>query len=225
MSLLIFDLDGVLVDTVEGHFAGWKAVASTVGLPFDLKRNDALRGVSRGVALDSVLDGKCMHLRDVEKSALLELKAATYREWVKSRSDSLVDPLVVDLLSDLQGAGFQLSVASASTNAKWILSLTGLERFFTYVSDGSSVVRTKPDPEQVERVLEHFGCSFKSAILFEDAQVGIQAGLAAGVTCVGIGFQPLLGVVRQFARLSEACVGDIREIANACRDDQGKLAI
>lgn len=215
MSLLIFDLDGVLVDTVEGHYSGWSAVATSVGITFDRIWNDSLRGVSRAVALEMILAGNGLKLDSADKLALLELKAAAYRDWVLARSDSLVDPLVANLLKDLRRAGFRLSVASASTNAKWILQQTGLYRYFAYVSDGSSVTKSKPHPEQISRILQYFECKARSAILFEDAQVGIEAGVAAGVGCVGIGTQALSGVITQFRYLSQVSVDDISEILNA----------
>ena len=53
----IFDLDGVLTDTAEYHYQAWQRLADDLGIPFDRRRNEALRGVSRRRSLELLLAG------------------------------------------------------------------------------------------------------------------------------------------------------------------------
>lgn len=212
MTLLVFDLDGVLVDTVEGHFTAWNAVARAADVEFDRDRNDALRGVSRQSAIDIVLGERRTQVDDAKRSALLELKASVYRGWVQRHSGMLVQRGTRALLDDLRKSGYTLSVASASKNAKWIIEQARLAAYFEYVSDGDDVSRTKPDPAQLNMILQRFSCPPHGAILFEDAHVGVQAGLAAGVAVVGIGTMPLSGVLRQYPKLSDVTLDDVLAI-------------
>nr|HID12225.1 beta-phosphoglucomutase [Anaerolineae bacterium] len=58
IKAIIFDLDGVLTDTAEYHYRGWKRLADELGIPFDRKRNEPLRGVSRRRSLELLLNGR-----------------------------------------------------------------------------------------------------------------------------------------------------------------------
>ncbi len=55
IKAFIFDLDGVLVDTAEYHYLGWKRLADEEGLPFGRLENEALRGISRRESLLLIL--------------------------------------------------------------------------------------------------------------------------------------------------------------------------
>ena len=82
---IIFDLDGVICFTDHYHYLAWKALADSLGIAFDEKKNDRLRGVSRMESLKIVLeDYKGPAFSDAELSALAEKKNTMYRELLQT---------------------------------------------------------------------------------------------------------------------------------------------
>ncbi len=77
MKGIIFDLDGVLLSTDHFHYLGWKALADRLGIPFDEKKNDLLRGVSRMDSLEIILGGRSAYYSPEEKTALATEKNET----------------------------------------------------------------------------------------------------------------------------------------------------
>ena len=75
---VIFDLDGVLVHTDRYHYLAWKQIAGEIGIPFDEKVNDRLRGVSRRESLEIILENCAEQPEEAEIVRLLEKKNSIY---------------------------------------------------------------------------------------------------------------------------------------------------
>ena len=69
---IIFDLDGVLVHTDKYHYLAWKQIADRLGIYFDEKINNKLRGVSRMASLEIILEGSTKKFSDKKKQKLAE---------------------------------------------------------------------------------------------------------------------------------------------------------
>ena len=171
MRGVIFDLDGVLCHTDHYHYLAWKALADRLGLPFDERVNDRLRGVSRMDSLEIVLSLGEKQFTQAEKEQMAEGKNRRYRNYLAEMGPEALAPGAVDVLRDLKAQGWKLAVGSSSKNAPLILERTGLEGYFDTVADGSQITRSKPDPE----------------VFLLAARKGIQAAKAGGFFAVGIG--------------------------------------
>mgnify|MGYP000782869103 FL=1 len=147
MRGVIFDLDGVLCHTDHYHYLAWKALADRLGLPFDERGNDRLRGVSRMDSLEIVLSLGEKQFTQAEKEQMAEEKNRRYRSYLAKMGPEALAPGAVDVLRDLKAQGWKLAVGSSSKNAPLILERTGLEGYFDTVADGSQITRSKPDPE------------------------------------------------------------------------------
>lgn len=187
MKAVIFDLDGVLCSTDEYHYRAWKALADRLGIPFDRKINDRLRGVSRMASLEIVLERAGRKFTEEEKRALAEEKNETYRAFLAQMSPADLSNEVRETLDELRRRGYKLAVGSSSKNAKTILRQIGLEGYFDAVSDGTNITRSKPDPEVFLKAAEYLGMAPTACLVVEDAVAGAQAGHAGGFTvaCVG----------------------------------------
>ena len=98
IKAVIFDLDGVIVFTDKFHYQAWKKMADTMGIYFDEKINNRLRGVSRMDSLEIILEryeGK--PLSEKKKQELAEQKNATYRELLKTMTPGDVTSEVMEL--------------------------------------------------------------------------------------------------------------------------------
>ena len=83
---VIFDLDGVICFTDRFHYQAWKALADRLGIYFDEKINDRLRGVSRMASLEIILERATEAYTQEQKEAFAEEKNNTYRELLKNMS-------------------------------------------------------------------------------------------------------------------------------------------
>lgn len=184
---IIFDLDGVLCSTDEYHYQAWKKLADRLGVYFDRKINDRLRGVSRMASLDIVLERSEVSYSDEEKLALATEKNETYRGLLSNMTPADLSGEVKETLDELRRRGYLMSLGSSSKNSKYILQRIGLEGYFDAVSDGTNITRSKPDPEVFLKAAEFLGLKPEECLVVEDAVAGIQAAKAGNMTAAGIG--------------------------------------
>ncbi len=183
---VIFDLDGVLVDTAVFHYQAWKRLADGLGIPFDIEKNEALKGISRMDSLDKILAWGEVQKTDAEKQQLAERKNEWYLEFLDTMKTGDVLPGTIALLSWLKDNQKKIALGSASKNAPAILEKTGIMEYFDVVIDGNSVSRSKPDPQVFLLGAEKLGVNPANCVVFEDAQSGIEAAIAAGMEVVAV---------------------------------------
>ena len=183
---VIFDLDGVICFTDKFHYQAWKALADRLGIYFDEKINDRLRGVSRMASLEIILERSDKTYSDEEKAAFAEEKNDTYRELLKNMSPADLTEEVRDTLSRLRRRGYLLAIGSSSKNTKFILGQIGLGAFFDAIADGTDITRSKPDPEVFLCAAQKLGVSPADCAVVEDAKAGIEAAKAGGMTALAL---------------------------------------
>lgn len=184
---VIFDLDGVICSTDEYHYKAWKAMADSMGIPFDRTINNRLRGVSRMASLEIILEKYSgPALTDEQKTALAEKKNNLYREYLHEMSTADLPADVSETLKALREAGLKLAIGSSSKNTPFILGQIGLSGYFDAVSDGNNITRSKPDPEVFVKAAEMLGIPADRCLVVEDAVSGAEAGHRGGmkVACV-----------------------------------------
>ncbi|ETP72952.1 beta-phosphoglucomutase [Lachnospiraceae bacterium JC7] len=184
---IIFDLDGVICFTDEYHYQAWKAMADELGVYFDRKINNRLRGVSRMESLDIILERYDGELSADEKSSLAEKKNELYRKYLENMSSKDLSEEVKSSLLELHRRGYKLAIGSSSKNTPFILNQIGLSDFFDAVSDGNNIRRSKPDPEVFLKASEMLSIPPEECLVVEDAVSGAKAGHAGGmkVACLG----------------------------------------
>lgn len=189
----IFDLDGVIVDTAKYHFLAWQRLAGELGFEFTEEDNEALKGVSRMESLEILLRKGGIRVNRKEKEAFAALKNGWYVKLITGMTPEEILPGSVELLANLKKEGILTAIGSASKNAGTILDGIGLRSMFDVVIDGNRITRAKPDPEVFLKGAEEMKLHPSSCIVFEDAQAGIEAAIAGGMKCVGVGKPELLG--------------------------------
>lgn len=188
----IFDLDGVIVDTAKYHFMAWKRLAGELGFEFTAEDNEALKGISRMESLEILLRKGGIRMGDKEKEALAALKNGWYVKLITGMTPDEILPGSIELLKALSSEGILTAIGSASKNAGTILEGIGLRSMFDVIIDGNKITRAKPDPEVFLKGAEEMKLPPSTCVVFEDAQAGIEAALAGGMKCVGVGNPELL---------------------------------
>lgn len=183
---VIFDLDGVLTDTAVHHYQSWRRIAEGVGFALTEKHNEQLKGVSRADSLDIILGWAGATLNDAEKAALLIEKNNHYLDLIASLSSADILPGVVAFLENIRSGGIKTAVGSSSKNAPFILDKLQLTSYFDAVVDGNMVRQTKPDPEVFINAAKLLALPAESCLVIEDADAGVAAARAAGMSVLGI---------------------------------------
>ena len=187
MKAIIFDLDGVICHTDEYHYQAWKAMADSMGIPFDREINNRLRGVSRMASLEIILERYHGQLSPAEKEALATQKNELYKESLKKMSTTDLSDEVKVTLAVLRARGYKLAIGSSSKNAPFILQQLGLGSYFDVISDGNNITHSKPDPEVFVKAAQMLCIPCEDCLVVEDAVSGAIAGKRGGmkVACVG----------------------------------------
>ena len=144
---LLFDLDGVIVDTAEYHYLAWKEIAGQLGIPFTRKDNERLKGISRMDSLGILLNIGRRELGQEESRRYCEEKNNIYLRYIRKMGKDGLLPGVLDFLHEAKRMKYLLALGSASQNAELILERLELTACFDAVIDGTKISRAKPDPE------------------------------------------------------------------------------
>ena len=181
----IFDLDGVITDTAEYHYRGWKRLAEEDGLPFTREDNEHLRGVPRRESLMLILKDRVYPEEKILE--MMERKNNYYLAFIKEISPRDLLPGARELLEEIRAAGLKNALGSASKNAAEVIERLGIRDLFDAISDGFSVERQKPAPDLFLHAAKQLGLLSTECVVVEDAAAGIEAAVAGGFRSVGLG--------------------------------------
>ncbi len=183
----IFNLDGVIVDTAKYHYIAWRRLANEMGFDFSPEQHETLRGLSRMASLERILDWGGLYMTEAEKLHWSDVKNNWYKELIVNMKPTEVLPGVLSFLEQAKMAGKHTALSSDSKNARSVLKSTGVEFLFEVIVDGNDIRRSKPHPECFLLAAAALGYAPEECVVFEDAAVGVAAGLAGGFMVVGIG--------------------------------------
>lgn len=208
---VIFDMDGVLVDSYAPHEESWLRAAREAGVEMTRAQFATTFGrTSREIILHFWGEG----LREEEMRAIDDHKEELYRALVRERFPVMDG--AVELIDGLREAGFRLAVGSSGPPENIELSVGCLERAdaFDAIVTGRDVRHGKPHPEVFQRAGERLGVAPARCAVIEDAVHGVTAANAAGmvsIALVGTTTRDALGeadlVVDSLRELSSEVIG------------------
>ncbi|MBN1526932.1 MAG: beta-phosphoglucomutase family hydrolase [Candidatus Omnitrophica bacterium] len=179
---LIFDLDGVIVDTVPLHFKAWKKMFGEYGKDFTFDDYKAkVDGIPR-------IDGARAILTDLPQDELekaAEKKQEYYLEALE-KEGAVVYEGTLALIRDARKEGMKTAVVSSSKNCPFIVKRAGIDGLFDVIIGGNDVKKGKPDPEMFLTACSRLGFEPAECIVFEDAVLGVEAARRGKFKCVGI---------------------------------------
>lgn len=187
----IFDLDGVLTDTAEYHYRGWKRLANELGISFRREDNEALRGIPRRESLMLILKGR--EYPEEQILEMMERKNKYYLEFIRDITPRDLLPGARELLEEIHAAGLMSALGSASKNAPEVIQRLGIAELLDAISHGDSVERQKPAPDLFVHAATQLGLRPDECVVVEDAASGIEAARAGGFQSVGLGPRERVG--------------------------------
>jgi HAD superfamily hydrolase (TIGR01509 family) len=180
---VVFDLDGVLLDSEPLHFRAACRVFREEGRT--LSESAYREWIGRG-ALDTWTDWKKRHGLAADVQALIAADERARFEEIGCGIDPI--PEAVELARRLASAGMPLAIASSST-PKTIdaeLAALGLDDVFDTRVSGEHVKRPKPAPDVYLRAADRLGLPPQACLAIEDSPVGVAAAKGAEMTCIAV---------------------------------------
>ncbi|MFO8146819.1 MAG: beta-phosphoglucomutase [Bacteroidota bacterium] len=184
---VIFDLDGVIVDTAKFHFLAWQKLANDLGFDITEAQNEQLKGVSRVSSLEKILEWGNVKLSQDKFMEQMAMKNDNYLTYICSMTKKDILPGVGTMIDYLSENSIPFALGSASKNARTILEKTDLIQRFNAVVDGNDVSKAKPNPEVFLIAAGKINIPSENCIVFEDSVAGVQAANIAKMTSIGIG--------------------------------------
>lgn len=185
---MIFDLDGVLVDTARFHYLAWKRLAREwFDMDFTEADNEQFKGVNRVACMKILCAMADVTLSPERFEEGMDLKNGWYVDMVRGMTPGDVLPGAKEYVLRVRAEGLKTGIGSASKNCAMVLERTGIADLFDAVADGTVVTHAKPDPEVFLYAARMLGITPTDCIVFEDAQAGIEAAKNGGMRCCAIG--------------------------------------
>lgn len=181
--VLIFDMDGVLVDSNPVHREAW----SVYNRGFGLETTEAMHQRMYGKRNDQIVrDFFGEALPPEEVAARGAAKEKLYREMISGRLEEILVPGLRVFLENHGTIPKAIATNAEPANVNFLLDRANLRRHFQVVVDGHQVGHPKPHPEIYLRTAEQMGVAPADCIVLEDSHSGVRAARAAGMRVIGI---------------------------------------
>jgi beta-phosphoglucomutase len=183
MKAALFDMDGTLLDNMPFHNKAWREIVESFGSAMS---EEQIQRSFAGKKNEEIIPIFAGELSADDLARVADRKERLYRSLytgqVKPHSGAL------ELLAALRKKGIKLAIASAAPpeNRAFVFASTTLRDAVDSVTGGNEAKRGKPAPDLFLLAAERLGVRGDECIVFEDAVLGVQAGVAAGAKVVGV---------------------------------------
>ena len=211
---VIFDMDGVLVDSADAHYESWRLLGVENGREITRAQFDASFG-RRNVEIIPLRFGE---VAPDELRRLSERKEVLFQEIVERQVPAV--PGAAELVRKLKEAGVRLAVGSSGPllNIQIMLRGMGVLELFEQIVSAEDVTRGKPDPQVFALACARLGLPSERCVVIEDAPAGVEAARAAGTRVVAVQMHHSREAFAQadmiVERLADLQVADFIDLAN-----------
>lgn len=210
VQAIIFDMDGVLIDSAAVHARAFREILGEVALEFGAYRDYAGRRTDDVIRTVAATAG--LQLTDARIAELTEAKRQRANRYMREM------PILIDGVSealDVLGRRFRLALASSASrrNVDVFLERSGSASSFAFTLSGEDVVASKPSPEIYRDSVIRLGLLPQQCVVIEDAPAGIEAARSAGVQVVAVAStvsretleaMDVIGVIDHVSQLTKA---------------------
>jgi beta-phosphoglucomutase family hydrolase len=179
---VLWDMDGVLVDSAELHYQTWKQTLAGYGIPFSRQLFNEFFGMNNEQTLTGIL-GHTPEPSFLQESS--DYKEDIFRKSIHGHIE--LYPGIRKLLQELQRAGVRQAVASSAPqeNIDALVNELNMASFFQAIVSGCEL-KSKPDPVTFLLAAERLGVNPQRCVVIEDALHGIEAARRAGMKCIAV---------------------------------------
>jgi beta-phosphoglucomutase len=180
---LIFDMDGVLVDSNPLHCQAWERFNQRYGLATTPQMQQRMYGRRNDQIVRDFFGDS---LNESEVAARGRAKEELYREMLGECLEELIVPGLRSFLVKHRELPMGVATNAQPENVNFLLDRAGLRPYFSAVVDGEQVDNPKPHPAIYLRVAELLNVKPGRCVVFEDSPSGAAAGVAAGMQVIGL---------------------------------------
>lgn len=180
---VIWDMDGVMVDTAPYHLVAWQEVFRKKNIDFTEEDFRHTFGQRNDAIITSVLGAEVAWS---ELEAISCEKEIGFRRRIKHKVEPL--PGVMELVASLREHGFRMALASSApvANIRLIIQGLNLDDYFQAVISGEDVTEGKPSPQVFLLAASRLGVEPGHCVVIEDAVAGVSAARRAGMRCLAV---------------------------------------
>ena len=179
---VVFDMDGVLINSHPAHLAAWKFFLRSQGN--DVSENE-LAFILEGRTRNEILRHFFGDVPELELHGYGKQKDEIFRQ-MERRIEAI--PGVIDFLQQLRRSKLAIAVATSASEIRTLSTIErmGLAEYFTAVITAADVSNGKPDPAVYRLACQRLNIPPELALAFDDAPAGVQSARLAGIRCIGV---------------------------------------
>jgi beta-phosphoglucomutase family hydrolase len=183
VKAVIFDMDGVLVDSEPFHVQTEKRMFRKMNLDISDEEHAGYMGTATDVMWKQIIGKRNLPI-DIPEITELTIKEGLPYFYSLEKIDPM--PGLIDLLEKLKSKNIPMAVASSSDpeTIRIILEKSGLRKYFLQAVSSSEVGKSKPEPDVFLHAAKILGVLPENCVVFEDSKNGIKAAKAAGMYCI-----------------------------------------
>lgn len=184
VQAVIWDLDGVVIDSEEDHKKAWQRLARETGKAF----SDEQFAATFGWRNDAIVPTVWGMVSQEELQALADRKEAYYRDYVRATAAFL--PGSQELMHGLHEAGYPQALGSSApiANIQLVKEVLRLERYINAYVSGETVPHGKPAPDIFLKAAKELGIEPGQCLVIEDAVAGVAAARAGGMYSIAVAY-------------------------------------
>jgi len=204
IQAVIWDLDGVILDSADEHRRAWLRLAREEGIPM----TDADFWATFGKRNNDIFATLWGNLTPEQVKILSDRKEMYFRELIRESAAAL--PGAIELMQELRDAHFSQALASSAPieNIDLISDVLGLNQYLSILVSGETVAKGKPAPDIFLKAAAELHMHPTVCLVIEDAVAGVEAAHAAAMRCIAVaGNRDLPGLHK-----AELMVKDLTEV-------------
>ncbi len=204
VQAVIWDLDGVVIDSEEDHKKAWQRLAHETGKEF----SDEQFAATFGWRNDAIVPTVWGTVSREELQELADRKEAYYRNYMRQTVSFL--PGAQELMSALHKAGYPQAIGSSApiANIELVTEVLGLKRYINAFVSGETVPHGKPAPDIFLKAAKELAIEPKQCLVIEDAVAGVAAARAGGMYSIAVAY----GRVLPGLQIATLVVRDLTEV-------------
>jgi beta-phosphoglucomutase len=204
---VLFDLDGVIVDTLHYHYLAWKHMFAKLGGEVSKQTVLLHEGRNSREILPILMQESRVHIPEAQQTQFIEEKRAYYRSIVRIEQY----PKAFGTIVELKKRGFKVALVTACALRNMQHSLSSAQQaHFDFIITGDEIPRAKPFPDPYLAAARQLGLEPEECMVVENAPLGIEAARKAGMYCVAI--ETTLG--KEYLAAADCILQNIGELMN-----------
>ncbi len=180
---VLFDLDGVLIDSMPFHFQAWQKIFAPLGVELEPDEIYHREGSRTAEMIRLLLRDHPVDLTEAQIDELVRQKSALYNQITRAE----IMPGVVELIEELKRRQILIAIVTGTFQENFLQVMSPeLLRQFNAIVTGGDVAQGKPQPEPYIKAAQKLGLPAGDCVVIENAELGVQSARAAGMYCVAL---------------------------------------